>query len=106
MAREMRALKGVSLGACNEVSQRHADWYHPALNHMNLYVLSRLYWDADQDVDALLDDYCKNFFGPVATEMKAAIEFAERAYTEAPIVAGVRATSPTNVALEDRLKLI
>jgi hypothetical protein len=106
MAREMRALKGVSLGDCNEVSQRRTEWYHPALNHMNLYVLSRLYWDADQDVDALLDDYYEQFFGPVATEMKAAIEFAERAYTEAPIVAGVKATSATNVSLEDRLKLI
>jgi hypothetical protein len=73
---------------------------------MNLYVLSRLYWDADQDVDALLDDYYEKFFGPVATEMKAAIEFAERAYTEAPILAGVKATSATNVSLEDRLKLI
>ena len=38
--------------------------------------------------------------------MKAAIEFAERAYTEAPILAGVKATSATNVALEDRLKFL
>ena len=38
--------------------------------------------------------------------MKAAIEFAERAYTEAPILAGVKATSATNVSLEDRLKFL
>ena len=42
-----------------------------------MYVTARLYWDADQDVDALLKEYYEKYYGPAAKEMKAFIEFSE-----------------------------
>lgn len=51
--------------------------YAPGFSHLNLYVTSRFYWDASQDVDALLADYYAKFFGPAAGPMKAFIVFSE-----------------------------
>ncbi len=33
------------------------------------YIMAKLFWDADADVDALLDDYFSKFFGPAAGPM-------------------------------------
>ena len=52
-------------------------WKPMAANHLNVYVTSRFYWDADQDVDALLAEFYEKFYGPAAKEMKAFIEYAE-----------------------------
>jgi len=44
---------------------------------LNYYVRMRCMWDADTDIDALLDDYYRHFFGPAAAPMKrfgAAVE--------------------------------
>jgi len=49
----------------------------PGFNHLNVYVTARYYWDADQDVDAMLNEYYRLFYGPAAGEMKAFIEFSE-----------------------------
>jgi len=46
--------------------------------HLNVHLTARFYWDVEQDVDALLVDYCKRFYGPAAKEMKAFIEFCEK----------------------------
>ncbi len=47
------------------------------LNHLNWYVTGRLMWDAGTDVDALLDEYYRGFYGPAAAEMKNFWEKAE-----------------------------
>jgi hypothetical protein len=73
----------VSLGEQIEIYAHPADreqsfGYHDlAIEHFNLYVTARLYWDADQDVNALLTDYCKNYYGPAAEAMKSFIIHAE-----------------------------
>jgi len=54
--------------------------HHPGMSHLNPYVISRCWWDADQDVDALLAEYYELFYGPAATEMQAFIEFCEIEY--------------------------
>ena len=38
---------------------------------LNTYLAAKLAWNADLDVDWLIDDYCRNFFGPAAEPMKA-----------------------------------
>jgi hypothetical protein len=48
--------------------------------HLNAWTISRLWWDVDQDVDVLLAEYYKQFYGPAATEMKTFIEFCEKEY--------------------------
>lgn len=41
-------------------------------------IYARLWWDADRDVDALLEDYYTRFYGPARDEMKAFIEYSEQ----------------------------
>ncbi|MEM7599850.1 MAG: DUF4838 domain-containing protein [Verrucomicrobiota bacterium] len=53
---------------------------HPAMSHLNPWIISRFWWDADEDVEALLDEYYRLFYGPAASEMKAFIEHCEREY--------------------------
>lgn len=48
-----------------------------------LYVVTKLYWDADRDVDALLDDFYGSFFGPAAKPMKSYFERMDAALKNA-----------------------
>lgn len=83
ISRDLRELKGVSLGEQVEIyahpaGQEQSFGYHDlAIEHFNLYLTARLYWDADQDVDAMLSDYCSSYFGPAAEAMRAFITHAE-----------------------------
>jgi hypothetical protein len=79
MAKDLRALKGLSLGEKNEVSRANPGqvWKAPGLDHLNLYVQSRFFWDSGQDVDSLLDEYYSLFFGPASGQMKTAFDYAE-----------------------------
>lgn len=49
----------------------------PGVNHLNAYVLGRLWWDAEQDVDALLAEYYRLYYGPAAGPMQQFIEHCE-----------------------------
>ncbi len=80
VAEDLRSLKGLSQGEYIELSQqpygaRGMD--APGFNHLNVYVTSQYYWDADQDIEALLNEYYEKFYGPAAKEMKAFIEYSE-----------------------------
>ncbi|HPN84096.1 MAG TPA: DUF4838 domain-containing protein [Victivallales bacterium] len=77
VARDLKALKGISLGETGEQSQFQSKWKVPGIEHITLYVQSRFLWDADLDVDEVLNEYCATFYGPAAKQMKAAIDFAE-----------------------------
>ncbi len=83
IAQDLRDLKGVSLGDMIEVYNHRPDkkdefdYDEFAVNHLNLYVTSRLWWDADQDLAALLDEYYTNYYGPARDQMKAFIEYSE-----------------------------
>lgn len=83
ISRDLRELKGVSLGEQVEIYAHPAGkessfGYHDlAIEHFNLYVTARLYWDASQDVNAMLADYCTRYFGPAAEAMRAFITHAE-----------------------------
>lgn len=83
IARDLKELKGVTLGEMIEIYDHPASKasqlaYDPlAIEHLNLYVTSRLWWDANQNVDALLDEYFTGYFGPAAAAMKAFAEYCE-----------------------------
>ncbi len=51
-----------------------------ALSHFMLYVNSRLMWNPDIDMEFLLDEYCRLWFGPAAAEMKEFHELAEKVW--------------------------
>jgi hypothetical protein len=44
--------------------------HHWATQGLNYYVVARLHWDPDQDVDALIDDYSRAGFGPAARRVR------------------------------------
>ena len=74
--------------ACRDEVWREDVWlssgkgglHFPGMSHLNPYVISRFWWDADQDIDALLEEYYCLFYGPAADEMGAFIEFCEVEY--------------------------
>jgi hypothetical protein len=83
IARDLRELKGQTLGEMIEIYDHSAKdkasfGYDPfALEHLNLYVTARLWWDANQNLDALLADYFASYYGPTAKPMQAFAEFSE-----------------------------
>jgi len=44
--------------------------HHWATQGLNYYVLARLHWNPDLDVDAVINDYCRSGFGPAAGPIK------------------------------------
>jgi hypothetical protein len=83
ISRDLRELKGISLGEQIEIYSHPAGkeqsfgYEELAIEHFNLYVAARLYWDVDQDVDTMLAEYCTSYYGPAAEAMKAFITHAE-----------------------------
>ena len=53
-----------------------------------LYVMARLMWDADQDPEALLDDYFTKFYGPAAKPMSSFWRRMDEARSSAPYHTG------------------
>jgi hypothetical protein len=105
IARDLQTLRGTSLGESGEQSQVNGTWRVPGIEHINLYVQSRFLWDATQDVDQVLGEYCTLFYGPAAKEMKQAFDFAEQnlAYKDESIRKG--RGNPSNVSLAVKLQL-
>ena len=56
---------------------------YPATQHLNIYVTGKLYWNPDLDMDALLDEYYRLFYGPAADAMKKFISTAEGYWNDA-----------------------
>lgn len=88
IAEDLKELKGISLGESIEVYDHRPDqrskfpYDEFAVNHLNIYATACLWWDADQSVDALLDDYYTNYFGPARAQMKAFVEYSEANWPE------------------------
>jgi hypothetical protein len=61
----------------SSTKQWNLKWDAFAANSLNTYVTSRLYWDADLDVDALMDEYYILFYGPASSQMKAFGQYSE-----------------------------
>jgi hypothetical protein len=49
----------------------------PGLSHLMIYLHNRLCWDRNLDMQSVLEEYYKLFFGPADAEMKEFHEFAE-----------------------------
>ncbi len=78
IAKELALLPGRSQGDFIEVARSKEElWQSPAINHLNYYVTSRLYWEPNLDLNTLLGDYYKNFYGPAGEPMRKALEYAE-----------------------------
>ena len=51
------------------------DWGSQGLNY---YVIAKLLWDLDGDVDQIIEDYCQHGFGPAAGEVKTLFDHVEQ----------------------------
>jgi hypothetical protein len=54
-----------------------------ATQGLNYYVVARLHWDPEQDVDVLIDDYCRAGFGPAAKSVRRYFDRLEALMDEA-----------------------
>ncbi len=64
--------KMVALGCCRHTGP----WKRAPLNY---YIAAKLAWNAELDVDWLIDDFCKKFFEDAAVPMKAYLAAIEQA---------------------------
>jgi plasmid stabilization system protein ParE len=56
-----------------------------ATQGLNYYVAARLHWNAEQDVDAIVDDYCRAGFGPAAKSVRRYFDGLEALMDEAAV---------------------
>lgn len=76
MQQDMQALAGKSRGEYVEAwTLQGGDLW--GINHMTIYLQSRLYWEPDLERSALLEEYYRLFYGPAAETMREFFEFAE-----------------------------
>src|SRR6185369_9124333 len=54
-----------------------------ATQGLNYYVVARLHWQPEQNVDALVDDYCQAGFGPAAKSVRRYFDGLEALMDEA-----------------------
>jgi hypothetical protein len=110
IAEDLRSLKGTSRGDLIEV-YRHRDpkdfkWDAMAVMHLNVYITSRLWWDSSANLDAMLEEYYTNMYGPAREQMKRYVEFCEanwmRMTTQAePLVESMKLLSAARAAAGD-----
>lgn len=61
-------------------------------NYLNYYVLSKVTWNSETDVDALLKDHYRTMFGSAAEPMQEFFETLETLWTER-VLGKIRETS-------------
>lgn len=87
IAKDLKSLKGISKGEFIESesvppggSKPGDPWGHinyPGMAHLNLYVTAKCLWNADTDIDKLLDEYFTLFYGPAKKDMQKFWTYAE-----------------------------
>jgi hypothetical protein len=60
--------------------------HHWATQGLNYYVLAKLHWNPDLDVDDIIDDYCRSGFGKAAGPIKRYFEKIEQLTNEVAAV--------------------
>ena len=83
IAEDINALKGISSGEFIQATQSSSSTklVNPAYYHVNLYVTAKFLWNPDADVDALLDEYYKLYYGPAEQPMRLFWEKLEELWT-------------------------
>ncbi len=82
LAEDLHKGKGRVAGEMIECYEHSPDrdygWNAQAVAHLTLYTYSRCWWNADEDIDAMLDEYVRLFYGPAAEPMRAFIAYCEQ----------------------------
>ncbi len=75
---DLRYLKDKSVGDFAEVYRGGVK----PVNLLNVYVTARFYWNVDQDLDAMLDEYYRLFYGPAEKPMREFYTLAEEKWRD------------------------
>jgi len=87
--KDTKFLRGISNGEFIEAESWTPDQYtdpkkiimnFPGLQHPLLYVTARLLWEPDLDLDGLLAEYYRLFYGPAENDMRSFWELAEQSW--------------------------
>ncbi len=65
------------LGCRGFYAEGYANW---GLDGPKLWVMERLLWNPQQDVNRLIEEWCRGLFGPAASPMRAYFEALEKAW--------------------------
>lgn len=86
IAEDLASLDGHHMGEGIEVYSERGGTPDPsfATYQLNCYVTARLWWDPQQDVEALLAEFYTLFYGPAAEQMKGFIEYSEANWHRMP----------------------
>jgi len=76
---DLRSLKGVSMGEYAEVNRGPQP---VPTNLLNVYVTARYLWDVNQNLDSMLDEYYRLFYGPAEAPMRAFNALAEASWRD------------------------
>jgi predicted negative regulator of RcsB-dependent stress response len=78
----INATKGISRGEDIWLSfPRYHDDPNIGFDHFQVYFTARMWWGGkDADVEALLDEYCRLFYGPAGSKMKEFFDYCEVNY--------------------------
>lgn len=78
----INATKGISRGEDIWLSfPRYHDDPNIGFDHFQVYFTARMWWGGkDADVETLLDEYCRLFYGPAGSKMKAFFDYCEVNY--------------------------
>ena len=74
---QMREIRRYCDGKFIEIEISRKGISHLPLMQWTLYVQNKLFWDPDLNLEQLLDEYCRLYFGPAHAEMKEFHQFAE-----------------------------
>lgn len=70
-----------SKGVVGIYSETHRNW---GTEHLNFIVFPRLLWDKDTNVNELVDEFCRLFYGPAAKPMRRFYAIMEQAAEDGP----------------------
>jgi hypothetical protein len=77
-----------------------------ATQGLNYYVVAKLHWDPSQNVDGIIDDYCRSGFGPAAKTMRLYYDKLEGNFTASAAAHQSEFSMFTDAVLSDLHKLI
>jgi len=72
---------GREVGAVGYHGEEYPNW---GLDGPKTWITARLLWDTEEDVDALVDDYCRNCYGEAADPMRRFYDTLEGAWNHQP----------------------
>ena len=114
ISKDLKTLKSLTNGEFIEAESWEAGdlpskMNFPGMQHLNLYVTAKQYWDSSLDVDALLAEYFSLFYGPAEQEMKGFWQTSESYWMNqdpSEKMVGFGGGDPMKIFTPERIKVL